>query len=303
MMKSLIPCALASLAVLAGLVGAADDSFHAPDTLVLKNGRRVHGLIVRNTAHDVLMQEQFNENSYPKSEIDRIIDVPDVGTEFTKITEKGDLPSWRVILNDLRSHDRIQSLVEIPAVRVEEGVFRNVPYKAFRINDHIELDIYGDPEDPIAIEFGVFGPRQFSTKLRKFLRTYLAGFLNSRAEIAALYGIGLKEGTQRADDLIFEVTPRTAPDAFGAWWISLYNEKDVNASRLSDAEYARLTLPSDQVMDRHGHLKSRQWTREDLNKAPRHDGDDDEIIQRGFYRDKKGVFHLLPGTGSDLPKR
>ncbi len=293
MMKStfvllLVASALASLSH--GI--AADDSFQSPDSLVLKNGQTVRGLIVKNSATEVILQERTAEMAYPKSQIARIIDVPNDGTEFTSILRKGELPSWRVIVNDLRTHDNIKSFVEIPAVKVDVGVFRNVPYKSFRINHDVEFNIYGDPENPAGMELGIYGRSAGDKKLQTMLRAYLAGFLSTRAEIAALYSVGLEEGLKKAGDFVAEVTPTTAEDAFGAWWVSLYNAKNLESVRLSDAAYDAMTLPADEVLDSDGRVKSREWTKADLGLASRMDTDSDEVIQRGFYRDDNGVFRV-----------
>ncbi len=297
-MKSALYALLPLLSISPGWTHAADDSFHAPDALVLKSGRTVKGLIIRNSANDVLLQERYEENLYPKSAIERILDVPDLGTEFTEVSRKGRLPAWRTILNDLRTNDAIHSLREIPAVTVDEGIFRNVPYTSYRANGIIELNIYGDPENPAGIEFGIYGPRQNNVGLRKVIRSYLSGFLNTRAELAALYGIGLKEGIRQADRLTFEVTPRTAPDAFGAWWISIYDKKTLDAVRLSDAKYHALTLPSQDILGARGRVKDAHWVRADLRGNPRLDDQEDRIIPRGFYRDSRGVFRLLGSAGA-----
>jgi len=292
-MKSTFILPIVAIAVAWSLnVRAADDSFQAPDSLVLKDGRTVRGLIVKNSASKVILQERQSEIAYSKSEIVRINDVADDGKEFTNMLEKDDLPSWRVIVNDLRTHDNIKSFVEIPAVIVDVGVFRNVPYKSFRINDHLEFNIYGDPENPAGMEIGIYGRQAGDKKLQTMLRAYFAGFLTTRAEIAALYSVGLEEGIAKAGDFVAEVTPTTAGDAFGAWWVSLYNAKTLESVRLSDAAYDALTLPVDEVLDRDGRVKTREWTKADLGLASRRDRDSDEVIQRGFYRDKDGVFRI-----------
>lgn len=178
---------------------AADDSFHAPDSIVLKDGRTIHGLIIKNSVDAILMQEEFGERAYPKSAIVRVLDEPDTETYFTELISKGTLPSWRVIANDLRSHDQIRSLVEIPATTVTVGTFRNIPYLSFRVNRDIELNIYGDPNHPAGIELGIYGSRKSDVKLQKTLRAYFAGFLGSREEVAALYNIGLEQGKRRLE--------------------------------------------------------------------------------------------------------
>ena len=57
--------------------------------------------------------------------------------------------------------------------------------------------------------------------MRKVLRGYLAGFLTTRDEIKALYSLNLDKGIAEASDLTLEITPKDAPDAYGAWWVSL----------------------------------------------------------------------------------
>lgn len=213
---------------------AADDAFHAPDSIVLKGGRTVKGLIIKNSVDSVLIQEEFGETTIPKSEIVRIRDEADIGILFTDIHRKGDLPSWRVIANDLRMHDNIKSVVEIPATAITVGEFRNVPYKSFRVNRDIELNIYGDPNDPAGLELGIYGGRADDPKTQHILRAYLAGFLTTRAELAALYSLDFKGGIKTAGDMTLEITPKNAPDAYGAWWISLYNVKDLAAAKLPD---------------------------------------------------------------------
>lgn len=287
-----------SLGAPAGL-RAADDSFRAPDSLVQKDGRTVRGLIVKNTVDSVVLQERTVENSYAKSEIVRIVDVPNDGIEFTEALRRGDLPAWRVIANDLRTHDNIRTLVEIPATLIDSGVFKNVPYKSFRVNRDIELNIYGDPENPAGVEIGIYGRRRGDAKLQTMLRNYLAGFLTTRGELRAMYSLPLSGGLARAEELTFETTPPSAPDANGAWWISAFNERALAKARLSGAEYARLTRPVSEVIDHRGRLKAAHWSDAEMKKSARVDPDD-VVMLRGFYRDKKGDFRLI-SEGSAQP--
>jgi len=298
-----LPLALLCCAVaVQWLPAAGDDSFKAPDSLVLKDGRTVHGLIIKNSVDAVLLQEEFGETSYPKSEIVRIRDESDIGIEFTDLNRKGDLPAWRVMANDLRASDNIKSLVEIPATTIDEGVFKNVPYKSFRVNRDLELNVFGDPNDPAGIEVGIYGGRSGDVKLRHQLRAYLAGYLTTREEIRALYGIDLEGGLAKAGDLEVEITPKTAPDAYGAWWISLYNKKDLNALRMSDAAYRELTRPVDEVVDKRGRVIARGWTKQDLERSERLDeaGESAQVLLRGFFRDKNGDFRLLKAKDPEL---
>ena len=273
---------------------SGDGSFKAPDSLVFKDGRTVYGVIIKNTVDSVIFQEEFAEVTYPKSKILRIRDEPDVGVAYTDMLRKGALPPWRVIANDLRTRDGIKSLVQIPATTIDNGVFKDVPYLSFRANESVEVNIYGNPADPAGIELGIYGSLSGNEKLQNILRSYLAGFLTSRAELAALYTIDFKGGIRTAGDLTIEITPKTAPDAYGAWWISLYNRKNLESVRMHPADYARLTKPSSEVVDKNGRVIASGWTISDLKKSKHGKlSDSTHVILRGFYRDANGDFRLL----------
>lgn len=287
--------ALAAAFLLCATGLAADESFKAPDSIVLKDGRTIRGLIINNTASTIVMQEEFNENTYPKNGIVRILDEADTAALFTDAHRKGDLPPWRVIANDLRTNDAIKSLVEIPATMIDNGEFKNVPYKSFRVNRDIELNIYGDPKDPAGLELGIYGSRSGDHKLRCKLRSYLAGFLSTRKELAALYALDLNGGIQQAGGTTLEITPKSAPDAYGAWWISLYNRKTLADVRLDDAEYAELTMPMEKVLDKRGRVIASGWGQDDLEQCKHGDiaKKNGPVLLRGFCRDAKGAFHLV----------
>lgn len=267
----------------------------APDSLVLKNGNVVYGLIVKNTRDAVILQTKFEEKTYLKSEIVRIRDEANVGVEYTDIARKGELPPWRIIANDLRTNDAIRSMREIPATLIDNGEFKNVPYKSFRVNESVELNIYGDPEKPAGLELGIYGSKSGNMKLRKIIRAYLAGFLTTREEISALYSINLDGGIKEAGNLVIEITPKDAPDAYGAWWVSLYNKKALADARLDDTEYSKLVKPFDQVVDKKGRVIANGWSDDEMGMSERASGLGSAamVLLRGFYRDKNGDFRLI----------
>lgn len=278
----------------AGWLHANDDSFHAPDSLVLKNGNVIHGLILKNTKDAIIIQEKFGENTYPKGDIVRIRDEANVNIEYTDINRKGELPAWRVIANDLRLNDNIHSLVEVPATIIDTGDFKNIPYISFRANKDIELNIYGDPEDPAAIEMGIYGFKSGIPRLRRTLRAYLAGFLSTKEEVAALYSLPFTGGKKTVGNITLEITPKSAPDSYGAWWITLYNKAELDRVRLDDAEYAKLVRPMSEVWEGNK-LRANAWSDEQLEQSQRirQANAQDGVILRGFYRDQNGDFRLI----------
>lgn len=235
--------------------GGKKEPVFAPDSVLLKDGREIHGVIVKNTNTTVILQEALGEKTYQKSEIVRIRDNDDTATYFTAVQKTGSLPSWRVIANDLRTHDDVKQVVQVPAVRIDDGPFYNIPYLTFRINHAIEMNIFGNPENPAGLEIGLYGGRKYDLAQRQRLRAHLAGFLNSREELAAYYSLNLrKAGKVQAGELTMETIPPSNPSAHGTWWLALYREKELAALRLSPEEYATHVVPPEAVKERRGRL-------------------------------------------------
>jgi hypothetical protein len=272
-----------------------------PDTIVLRDGSQVRGLIVRNVRGEVTIQTASGEETYQRNEIARIHDYPGEGEYLTNIERKGELPPWRTIVNDLRHSDKVRSFEQIPATVVDTGDFKNVPYLSFRVNGSVELNIYGDPEDPAGIEMGIYGAQQGNTRIRRIIREFLSAYLNSRDEIEAVYQLDKNGGRRDVGDMTIEYTPANAPDAYGAWWLSIYNRKHLAKARLTDAEYAKLSVPVDTVLNRKGQVRDTAWTQADKNQSLRlsHSGNKrgERLFVRGFYRDKDGNFRVITEPG------
>ncbi len=265
-----------------------------PDRLEMLDGSSLRGLILRNSPHDVLIQTEKSEVLVPKSEIRRIHDAPDDDVFFADITNRGDLPSWRSIVHDLRTHDSIKSFEQIPATRIENGLLRNIPYLSFRVNELDELNVYGNPDNPAAIEFGIYGRGRLTEQKRRVFREFIAGHLDTRAEIAALYSLGRDKREASAGRLSFRLISPDDPDGYGGWWIVVYHSGRIDKARVSDGAYAKVTLPFDQVNRRDGRLRrdaapgNLQWLGQKMQDLT---GQIPDL--RGFYRDKNGVFRLI----------
>lgn len=265
-----------------------------PDSVEMKDGRSIHGLILKNNAETILLQTAKSEIEIPRSEIRRIRDNPDPEIAYTTITKSGDLPAWRAMVLDMREHDSIHSFQQIPATAIDVGVFKNIPYLSFRINEQLEFNVYGDPNKPMGIEFGMYGRKKNSTKYRQIIREFLAGHLNSRKEIAALYSLSFQGGKKQIGPLIFEITPPDEVGAYGGWWVSVYNPQRAEAARVNDEKYASVTRPFDFVSNRNGILRQKNLKKEEnwlASSVKKLTGATPKI--RGFYRDKQGVLRLI----------
>jgi hypothetical protein len=298
MKKHFIPFAIMTLLLVVVATSFASmnlsDKRLMPDTVILNDGTHLQGLIIKNDAKEIVLQEHNGEQVIPKDHITRIEDQGNCQVYFADIIDPHKLPPWQMIVQDFRTDDNIRTFTQIPPTTIDSGYLKNVPYLSFRINKHTEMNVYGNPEDPVCLEFGIYEKGEKITRFKKLIREYLAGTLQSRAEIAALYALDEKGDERQVGDLRFRISPPTSPDAYGGWWISVYDPKRLEKARVSDADYSKVTLPFNEVNGSNGVL------REDRNLN--HEKFLDKTMMswsqmmpdlRGFYRDKSGNLKLL----------
>lgn len=272
-----------------------------PDTVILNDGTELRGLIVRNDAETLVLQERMREVEIPKRQIRRISDQADSLVYFADIADPATLPPWRMIVQDFRLDDNIRSFREIPATTIDNGYLRNIPYLSFRINRRVEMNVYGNPENPVCLEFGIYEKSQEKiTRFMKIIRAYLAGILTSRQEVAAIYALPESGGKVRAGNFVFEVTPPDAPDAYGGWWISIYDPKRLDSARLPDSEYRKVTLPFHDVNTVSGTLRPDRALMNERFLDMTSKGLRGMVSGlKGFYRDHMGALKLI--TTSPTP--
>ncbi len=282
------------LTLLAGMALAAKAPLPTPDELEMKDGRHLRGLILKNTADSVLFQTAAGEQMVPKESILRIREEADRDIYLAQVTGNGKLPSWNAIIHDFRDHDAVWRLQIIPSAAITSGDFRNIPYLAFNVNKYGRLNVLGDPSDPVGIQFAIFGKKGRSSKYRQIVREFLAGHLNNRREIAALYSLSPHGDKKMAGDLAFEVTPPSSPDAHGAWALTIYDPKRLEGARVDDRRYAAMTRAFDQINRADGTMRSGsgdhldQWLVSSIMNMP------SQVPKiRGFQRDESGVFQIL----------
>ncbi len=265
-----------------------------PDTIFMNDGRVLHGLILRNDAQKVTLQQKMGEVEILKSGIRRIDDEPDLGVYFADIVDPGTLPPWRMIVQDLRTDDSIKSFRQIPATTIDNGYLKDIPYLSFRINERTEMNVYGDPNHPVCIEFGIYERGEKITQFKKIIRAYLAGILTNRKEVGALYSLDEKGGLIRVKNFIFKVTPPDAPDAYGGWWLAIYDPSRLEKARIPDAVYRKVTLPFDEVNNHLGRLRlDRIMSNDQFLAATRMNWNSTIPDLRGFYRNRVGDLELL----------
>ncbi|WNG33473.1 hypothetical protein F0U60_07405 [Archangium minus] len=131
-----------------------------------------------------------------------------------------------------------KGLQQIPSEVIENGILRYVPYLSYEAEQY-QLNIYGDPQHPAAVEIGVYASKN-STKQE--VRSVMAGLLQKAADRELVHGLSLEKDQLERAGLTFEVTPSTADDAFGGWWISIYDKSALDKARASTDEMKTITV-------------------------------------------------------------
>jgi hypothetical protein len=273
---------------------AAPRADPSPDQVRLNDGTELRGLILQNTPDMVVLETRQGEARLPKEYIRRIDDAPNGEAIFSDIVDKDGLPSWRSVVHDLRTHDSIRIFEQIPPTAIDQGLLRNIPYLSFRANKRVEFNVYGNPGNPVALEFGIYGDRSPNSRTRQVFREFIAGHLGDRSQIRALYSLAPHNRELRAGKLAFRLLLPDDPDGYGATWIVVYRPDALAHARLSDKAYAALTRPFEEVNNPDGSLRSDKreensnWLQDAMKALT---GEEPEL--RGFYRDKNGVFRVL----------
>ncbi|MBV8878529.1 MAG: hypothetical protein JO332_01065 [Planctomycetaceae bacterium] len=133
-----------------------------------------------------------------------------------------------------------KGLKQIPSTVIDKGVLKNVPYTSYRAGEY-ELNIYGDPEAPACFEIGVNGALVNNADARRNCYDIVAAILNDSASVNFLKSLKPEGEKKVRGGITYEITPPTAEDAYGGWWISLYSEALLDKSRASAEEMAKIT--------------------------------------------------------------
>lgn len=275
-------------------VCAATKPDEAPDQVRLNDGTELRGLILQNTSDMVVLETRSGEARIPKEYIRRIDDAPNGEAIFADLVGRDSLPSWRSIVHDMRTYDGITSFEQIPPTAIDKGLLRNIPYLSFKVNERAELNVYGDPDKPVAVEYGVYGAMRSTERPRRMFREYIAGHLGTKEQIDALYSLSPETRDAKAGKLSFRLILPNDADGYGGTWMVVYRPDQIERARLNDGQYAKLTRPFGHVNNRDGSLRSdraaenRNWLEGLMESLT---GEEPEL--RGFYRDANGTFHVL----------
>jgi hypothetical protein len=130
---------------------------------------------------------------------------------------------------------------QIPSTVIDKGVLKNVPYTSYRAAKEYELNVYGDPDSPACFEIGITGSLLKNDTAKRNCFDIVSAILNDSAAEKFLRALKPEGDKKVRNGVTYEITPPTAEDAYGGWWISIYSEPLLDKARASDKEMAAIT--------------------------------------------------------------
>jgi hypothetical protein len=213
------------------------------DVIRLRNGGALEGVVLRENADAVTVRLKYATVTIDRSEIDAIEKKAEAPApagarmaRWDKAVEAAARRPWGV---DLR---------QIPATVIDKGVLKNVPYISHRAGDY-ELNLYGDPDAPAGLEIGVHRALLRNPDAKKDCVELLASLLSDAEDVKVLRALSLAQDRKERAGLTLEVTPETAEDAYGGWWVTVYDLKALDEARLSDEDLKEASQAEEELED------------------------------------------------------
>jgi len=215
----------------------------AADTIKLKNGGSLEGVILKEGDGSVIVRLKYATVTLDRTDIEAI--------EKTKVEEAPAaaplrLARWDRCIEVVAARAWATELRQIPATVIDKGILKNVPYMSHKSGNY-EFNLYGDPDDPAGLEIGVTKELLKSDAAKKECLEVIAALLTDPKDAAALRSLNLKPGKTERDGLTFEVTPETAEDAYDGWWISVYHVKLLDEARATEEELKRIAVTEEEL--------------------------------------------------------
>ncbi len=281
------------------LAAAFTASLAFADTISLKGGMSIDECtVLQDNPERVVVLYGAGILRFERAEIDSVTKTAAVASAAIQ----NHLPDYHTIAVNLGREKWASDLQPIPATVISVGVLRNVPYKSHRVGENYEINVYGDPSAPAGFEIGIKNGLLTDETAKKNCIEFVCSLLSDTADRDAVRALNKEKDLVVRNGVTFEITPATAPDAYGGWWVSVYSEKALDSVRATDKELEVITVPKAVVVvaprneARVLNIEERSaWTDEDMRRArtirvePQHPQVPERVYVRSFAR-KEGVY-------------
>jgi hypothetical protein len=216
------------------------------DVIRLKNGGTLEGVVLREAEGSVVVRLKYATVTLDRTDVESIEKKP--AEPEPPAAPDLRLAKWDFCLEKFLARPWAAELRQIPATVVDKGVLKHVPYMSHKSGNY-EFNLYGDPDRPACLEIGVSKDLLKSEPAKRNCLDLLAALLTDPKDAALLPALKLAQDKQERGGLVFEVTPETAEDAYGAWWVSVYDPKALDAARATEEELKDITMAEEDLED------------------------------------------------------
>lgn len=283
-------------------------SFASADTITFQSGRTMVGQVIQKDDQHVVLRLDHGITTIPVSMVQSIEISPPPAIEKPKASgiaepARSHIPTWDTMTAALAKQKWATNLVPIPATVVDKGQMRYVPYNSYRCGEDYEINIYGDPDAPAAVEIGVYRSLLKDETAKTNCVEFIASVMGDQTDAKILRSLKRTQDLIVRNDLTIEITPETAEDAYGGWWVSFYSVKALDAARATPKEIKEITVAKSSVAKsssiQPADVDPYAWQQTDITRArPAQAGSvsGGQVYVRGYYR-KNGTY-VRPYTRS-----
>lgn len=262
------------------------------DVVILKFGNIAAGKVLQEDSEGVQVQTATGTIHYPISMVEFVNKVE------SQITTNR-IPSWVNIVSQLTTNEWAHEFKQIPATVIDNGILKNVPYISFRCNSGgYEINIYGDLEKPACVEIGAITYLVKSGLAKSNCVDFICSVLKNEDDKRIVRGLEWnRKDIQKTNGWTFEVTLPDEVDSYGGWWISVYNEDELQSARASGAELLSITQPKIKPAIETTAVNpppSYNWSDQDISTYSRpsqtdYSDEGGQVYVNGYYR-KNGTY-------------
>ena len=223
------------------------------DTVTMTSGRVVDGVVLREDSSAVTVALNYGTITLPRTVVQRIekapkpaipVPAPAAASPRPAAVAKPRIPSWLTTVKALTAQPWATDFHQIPATVIDAGVMKNVPYQSFRCGPggDYEVNVYGDPDAPAAVEIGIYRGLLKENAAKENCVNLITAILGDATDAAILKLLDRRKDLVVRNGLSIEITPETAEDAYGGWWVSVYDEAALDNVRATPKEIEQITV-------------------------------------------------------------
>jgi hypothetical protein len=209
------------------------------DIVKLKDGEKLQGQVIKESDTEVVIRVGYGLVTLDRRDVESIEKTDDQEPAPPASTSR--LPSWKSCVQVVFAQAWITQFLQIPATVIDKGILKHVPYKSFKSGNY-EFNVYGDPDHPACIEVGITKDLLKNPEAKQRCLDVMSALFSNEEDKAVLKSLDRAKDKKERDGLTFEITPETAADAYGGWWVSVYDVKALDAQRATEKELKEITV-------------------------------------------------------------